>query len=540
MPKMLDLFAGTRCVSKEFEKAGWETYSVDWDRKFENISLYADISKLTAGDIIKLCGGKPDVVWLSPDCSSYSISAIFHHRQKVGDTLVPKSDYAKFCDSTNEHVMQLLEELRPKYFFIENPRAGMRKMDFITQRERSGFMKRYTVTYCFAGETEIVTKEGIREIKDIVNQDVKVLTPIGWDDAHIYSFGVQKLMKIILSRSKKEKIIYATADHKWILKNESIVTTSNLKKNQKLAYCKLPYKSLSIIPEFVARGFAFGDGHILSTQPKKKGFVMFCGEKQEMMSFFDGFCGKPYQFNNSEEILMRYGYPRDWKTTLPQADWSDDEKFSWVAGYFAADGTVAKNGQISLSSANIENLICVRDRCREIGIDTYSICSYLRKGYGKEPTPIHTITFMHTDVPSSMILRSKHKRNYDAHIPKSQPRRWSVVSVEPTDRVEEVYCAVVPNSHVFTLNDGILTHNCQYGDFRMKPTDIWTNHPDPQFKPPCHYGDSCHEKAPRGSRNGSQKLKNAVERAKIPELLCRHIVEICTNPSQGGQTRLFE
>lgn len=68
---------------------------------------------------------------------------------------------------------------------------------------------------------------------------------------------------------------------------------------------------------------------------------------------------------------------------------------------------------------------------------------------------------------------------------------------------------------------------CQYGDFRMKPTDIWTNHPDPQFKPPCNYGDPCHEKAPRGTRCGSQSLKDATERARIPEKLCEHILRIC-------------
>ena len=152
MPKMLDLFAGTRSVSREFEKAGWETYSVEWDKKFKGISLYADISKLTAQDIIRLCGGRPDVIWASPDCTSYSVSAISHHRQKVGDTLRPISEYAKFCDYTNNHVLDLIAQLKPRYFFIENPRAGMRKMEFMRARERAGFMKRYTVTYCQYGD----------------------------------------------------------------------------------------------------------------------------------------------------------------------------------------------------------------------------------------------------------------------------------------------------------------------------------------------------------------------------------------------------
>ena len=68
---------------------------------------------------------------------------------------------------------------------------------------------------------------------------------------------------------------------------------------------------------------------------------------------------------------------------------------------------------------------------------------------------------------------------------------------------------------------------CQYGETRMKPTDIWTNHPNPQFKPPCNNGDSCHVPAPRGARTGTQGLKNNVEKAVIPKQLCEHIVDIC-------------
>jgi hypothetical protein len=61
----------------------------------------------------------------------------------------------------------------------------------------------------------------------------------------------------------------------------------------------------------------------------------------------------------------------------------------------------------------------------------------------------------------------------------------------------------------------------------MKPTDIWTNHPNPQFKPACKNGDSCHEPAPRGSCTGTQKLKDSKERSTIPKQLCEYIVNIC-------------
>lgn len=37
---------------------------------------------------------------------------------------------------------------------------------------------------------------------------------------------------------------------------------------------------------------------------------------------------------------------------------------------------------------------------------------------------------------------------------------WYVVSVENTGIEDDVYCAVVPTTHAFTLDCGILTHNC--------------------------------------------------------------------------------
>lgn len=68
---------------------------------------------------------------------------------------------------------------------------------------------------------------------------------------------------------------------------------------------------------------------------------------------------------------------------------------------------------------------------------------------------------------------------------------------------------------------------CKYGDTRMKPTDIWTNHRNPQFLPMCHNGDPCHVSAPRGAKTGTQGLKGSKERSVIPPKLCEHIVDIC-------------
>ena len=149
MPKLLELFCGTKSISNAFESAGWEVYNVDWDPKFKP-SLVADIGKISLEDIIELCGGVPDVVWLSPDCTTYSIAAISKHRRKNDSTgdLEPISDYAKTCDKVNSHIIDLvINKLKPKIYFIENPRSGMRKMSFVKD------LPRYTVTYCQYGDT---------------------------------------------------------------------------------------------------------------------------------------------------------------------------------------------------------------------------------------------------------------------------------------------------------------------------------------------------------------------------------------------------
>lgn len=144
--KILELFAGTRSIGKAFEKRGHSVFSVEWNKDFKDIDLYADVGTLTAAEIIEKFG-KPDIVWASPDCSTYSIAAISHHRRKEeSGNLSPVSEYAKFCDAVNKHVLELINELKPKYYFIENPRGALRKMDFMQG------LPRYTVTYCKYGD----------------------------------------------------------------------------------------------------------------------------------------------------------------------------------------------------------------------------------------------------------------------------------------------------------------------------------------------------------------------------------------------------
>lgn len=149
--KVLELFAGTRSIGKAFEQKGHKVFSVEWNTKFKNIDLYKDIEKLTTGDII-IGLGVPDIIWASPDCTTYSIAGGSHHRFKDGK-YTPKTDYARKSDNVNFHLWRLIDifiNLNPKLiYYVENPMGMYRKMPFVEYSDR------YTVTYCQYGDNRM-------------------------------------------------------------------------------------------------------------------------------------------------------------------------------------------------------------------------------------------------------------------------------------------------------------------------------------------------------------------------------------------------
>ncbi len=66
---------------------------------------------------------------------------------------------------------------------------------------------------------------------------------------------------------------------------------------------------------------------------------------------------------------------------------------------------------------------------------------------------------------------------------------------------------------------------CQYGDDRMKPTDLWTNITTWLPRVPCANGASCHTPAPRGSKTGTQGRGNVADRSRVPYSLGLEILE---------------
>ena len=75
---------------------------------------------------------------------------------------------------------------------------------------------------------------------------------------------------------------------------------------------------------------------------------------------------------------------------------------------------------------------------------------------------------------------------------------------------------------------------CQYGDERMKPTDLWGKMPPGWTpKPMCKNGATCHASAPRGARTGTQGRSGAVNRSRVPLGLSREVLAAVALPRTG-------
>ena len=137
--KVLELFAGSRSIGNIAESRGHEVFSVDI-KPFPGINLVKDIRFLDISDI----PFKPDMIWASPPCTSYSIAAISTHR----DGQKPKSEFAKESDRLMGMVLSCISYFDCIYY-IENPRGMLRKMNFMKGLDR------VTVSYCKYGDNRM-------------------------------------------------------------------------------------------------------------------------------------------------------------------------------------------------------------------------------------------------------------------------------------------------------------------------------------------------------------------------------------------------
>lgn len=137
----VELFSGTKSFSKVAKLLGHSTLTVDNDK-----SLEPDICV----DILEYMPNCVDIIWASPPCQGFSVAVIGRNWNK---DYTPKTDSAKLAMKLAMRTIEIIEIIKPKYWFIENPRGMLRKMPFMEQFLLRQGGVRNTISYCQYGDT---------------------------------------------------------------------------------------------------------------------------------------------------------------------------------------------------------------------------------------------------------------------------------------------------------------------------------------------------------------------------------------------------
>jgi len=361
----------------------------------------------------------------------------------------------------------------------------------ITEALRYDIRPDWTWGYaCLAGETLVATPEGDVPIADLAGTTATLLTRSGgktsrprWVEAPVRSYGEQPLMRIVLSRHGIEREVFATPEHRWIVEysksgrngggyGQTEHVTADLRPGARLAGCR-PFPLAARTrpsPVGVAHGLVTGNGTV---DAKGNGRLALYGARNwPLVRYFPE--GQPQRTyhdpDHAEAHILLTGLPAAWKR-LPSLDEGSSYLYGWLAGLLGADGTVSTKGGVRIFATDPEVLKFAALVCRRMGIGCYGPKVDRKAQEGRTfdigrvvadaSKALYALTLDPTTLDSEFFVIPQHRERWDRAPKRRRPARWAVVAVEPTDRVEEVYCAEVPGTEVFALDDDLLTGNCR-------------------------------------------------------------------------------
>lgn len=354
----------------------------------------------------------------------------------------------------------------------------------------------YGTAHCFMGGTKVPTKDGIKNIEELVGKEVFVINGNGeWEKTRFMCYGLSPVLDITLSRDKKKKHIYATPNHEWfVLARKNTVRTDKLLKNMYLESVLPRSKDFTIVKEAVQWGIIFADGSINYQYESHR----VTGTNKRIKNK-DKILGYTYRVNFSKKthktILSEYFkddemwsiretkrennefvsvFSRrfhvdsvDMKKSIPTMDYGRDFVLSFLAGYFACDGSVLFEG---FSTTNEDYSNKLRDLFISCGIAIRDCTKLIREESKTFLTDrksiLYSTNIIYQTVPDRFFLlesRLPRKNRVSNYV----RLRWKVEKVEKYSDSEPVYCCET-STKSFVIEENILTHNCFVCNYSAK------------------------------------------------------------------------
>lgn len=334
---------------------------------------------------------------------------------------------------------------------------------------------------CFSGDTEVITRQGVktfRELANIGHAELYVYNGTGmeWRDCEIKNFGVQRTSRIRFGDGHQVRV---TPGHQWLVRDrDGRVDLYKKKMTCELVEGKteLPYAPTNLPDidwEGYAHGFVYGDGHLVQLADGPSTKVDLFGRDVDLLPLLG-------RYGNVGHHRQASGYytptvsclPGSWKE-LPKNP-SRSYALGFVLGLGVADGFIERHFQIY--QANELALDEVRKLAVHAGLRVSNKIRMSREfsPFDGSRKPLYAITIQTYNLTANHFLRLDHKQKL---IVRGRHQATTLSWVDRDSQTdEEVFCAIVPHYHNFTLANGLITGNClelpekQYEVIRLEPS----------------------------------------------------------------------
>jgi hypothetical protein len=319
---------------------------------------------------------------------------------------------------------------------------------------------------CLSGETKVITRQGVRTLRELAkigHAELYVLTEDGykWIDCPVRSFGEQATIRVVFGDYSN---VRATLQHEWLMWNNKKVSpnkkfTCELKSGH---YVPLAPMTLPEIDwQGYAHGFVYGDGWIERdmrnpSNPKITSCVTLFGRDTDLKELLTRYGSLGFEKVDGITHSAIRQMPADWKE-IPSNP-TREYALGFILGLISADGFSAKDSaSINLFQSNITVINEIRDLAIHAGLR----CNPVRlagEGSYENSSPNYTFNVQSYNLTSDHFLRLDHKEYFKKRV---KCESTSILDVDYSNpQLEEVFCAVVPKYHNFTLANGVVTGNC--------------------------------------------------------------------------------
>jgi ribonucleoside-diphosphate reductase alpha chain len=317
----------------------------------------------------------------------------------------------------------------------------------------------FETTYynCFQGDTPVHTRDGIVPIGSLSGMH-NVLSQGGvYRPAFFKSYGHQRLWQVTLANGS---VFFATADHQWVVTQAKGGTTRVPTRD--LLGRRIPINARPApardeeFAEGARHGIVYGDG----SMQYGKAHVCLFGESETLARWFDGHSARSAGDTVATKAHVRvYSLPAAWKR-LPLPEASPSYWRGFVAGLIAADGHVDARGSVMLHNKDADALARIAEGMASAGLVASSIMlARATSPFDGSDKPLYCLRFFKETISADDLLLASHRENFERS-PKARHSTIQVIEVTETDRLEEVFCCVEPETHTITIGHGYLTGQC--------------------------------------------------------------------------------